>query len=442
MFLFQANRNMHYSDSYQLLKKVSSKTSQDLLESELKQLEERVSKESFVMYLQNNKALNKSILELRLEYDVQQLELVQEGLVPILALIEQTKKSASDADIAHYQTLLNLLKDIKTTARQRIHQLQHQSPDSDFNQLARKYATHYLPFDQSSDPFKGSDFRGYCWGHTHRYGELASKGLLHNLSVASDQTLFERFKTNWTFSDILFHRVGWYFSLSYEAKLREAIWNAFLQLDEHTIFNFNFLVDTAGFHSTSVRMVGEGIEYYDNNYGLVKFSNRENAVNFIAAHLLHQAENAHGNISFVTVYKLPYTNRVQHDVFSELPQTGLVQTDQNGENAVHSEALQTAIQDLQEYSQKLRQARGIKAKIKAHELDGLIEELRCLPTSEVGKRIEAILANPNHSIMVNRGTGFYFFGSGFKSHSTTETLLRKIQEQSQGNDELTRSPNL
>ncbi|WP_193786693.1 hypothetical protein, partial [Legionella israelensis] len=296
---------------------------------------------------------------------------------------------------------------------------------------AKQYATHYIPFNQGNDPFKGSDFQGYCWGHSHRYGSLASKGILDELSDASDQKLYETFKKNWTFADILFRRVGWFFSLQLEAKIRRAIWRSLQELDDKSILNFNFLINKPGFHSTALRMNGDGIEYYENNHGLVKFSTRENAVNFLAAYLLNQAQSAGGDVSFITVYKLPYTNIVEQDVFAEVPQS-IIKKEFNDEVEVekilHTPDLKNALDALSNYALKLRSEKYIKARIKAHEIQHLVKELYQLPAEKIKERVNSILSNREHSLMINRGTGLYFFASSFKHHSTTETLLSEIQK--------------
>ncbi|WED41771.1 hypothetical protein [Legionella cardiaca] len=416
---------MHYSDCYKLIKNIKDKYLAARLKSSLKNLEKEANHPSFVTYLKTASA-EKSILELRKAYDIEQLAKVRKEIKNILQSLPK-----DDVDHAVLE-VKNVLKNIKRTAKSQMANYDaYQENGSHYAQLAQKYATHFIPFNQSNDPFKSSDFNGYCWGHTHRYGKLASKGILDSLSVASDKKLYTTFKTNWTFADILFRRVGWYFAIRQELKIKEVIWNALKQLDEKSTFNFNFLINTWGFHSTALRMVGKGIEYYDNNYGLVKFKCREDAVNFLSAHLLHQAMEMNGKVSFVTVYKLPYENLVEHDIFPDLPQAAIKREETfsaEAERMPRSPKLRETLDALSNYASELENSKDIKAKIKANELRNLFTELESLPDSKLGNRLKEILETKEHSLMINRGTGFYFFASGCKSHSTTEMLLQAIYE--------------
>ncbi|WP_131793440.1 hypothetical protein [Legionella brunensis] len=390
----------------------------------LKELEKAANEPSFISYLKSKSFSNKSMFELRKEYDLLQLNKVYNGIRAI-------KKDHLNSDDVILKQISVILTDIKKTAKKQIESYDLYYQDDHFSQLAKQYATHFIPFNQSNDPFKGSDFSGFCWGHSHRYGRLASKGLLDQLSSASDKKLYSSWKTNWTFADILFRRVGWYFWVSQEVKIRQALWNFLKQLDDKTTLNFNFLVSNWGFHSTGLRMVGDGIEYYENNCGIVKFSNRENAVNFLARHLLHSAEIVNGEIKFLTVYKLPYENIAEHDIFADVPQS-LIQRGEiklaEAEKIPLPPEITGAIDALETYADKLRNLGDIKAKIKANEIKYLTAELALLPIDKIKARVEGILGNKDHSLVINRGTGFYFFKTGFQSHCTTETLLQEIQK--------------
>ncbi|RAP36642.1 hypothetical protein B1207_07505 [Legionella quinlivanii] len=420
---------MHYSDTYSFIKQIKNKEFAAQLKQELKKLELSANNPSFINYLRENQSgKEKDIFALRKEYDLIQLNKVVIGIEAIEANILEAKKNKMHAsDTLAINAIQRILNDIKKTAnRQALHytvwnNYQH------FYKLAQKFGTHYVPFNQSNDPFKGSDFAGYCWGHTHQYGKLISEGLLDNLSQASNKKLYRTFKQNWTFSDILFRRIGWYFKVSLEKQMREAIWNALKDMDEKSTFNFNFLIKNRGFHSTSLRMVGEGMEYYENNYGVVRFNTREDAVNFLANHLLHEASKVDGGeVSFITVYKLPYSNDPTQDIFVNLP-VAKIEKESRSENPVeHPQELKEAIERLQNYINNLQADGSTKGKIKANELRYLIHELNSLPADEVKSRVDDILASREHSLMLNRGTGFYFFMSGFKSHSTTESLLQDI----------------
>ncbi|RUR00619.1 hypothetical protein [Legionella septentrionalis] len=417
---------MHYSDCYKLLKTLRNRELAAQLKIALENLEKEANSPTFVQFLQDNTQSMQSIFALRQEYDVLQLKKVEKGIINLINTLEEQQQ-----DDPTLTQILNILKDIQTTAyRQSLAcSFQH----SHFSASAEKYATHFIPFSQGSDPFKGSDFMGYCWGHSHRYGKLASQGSLNQLSVASDETLYDTFKTNWTFADILFRRVGWYFWVAKEMQLRQAIWNALKGLDDKHTLNFNFLINSVGFHSTALRMVGNGIEYYDNNYGLVKFINRENAVNFLASHLLQEARKNAGEISFITVYRLPYTNQADHDIFAAVPQSALTETASAPAEAVSQPtALTQAINALERYAPQLEKS-NVKGKIKANEIQYLVQELKGLSAQEIAPRIHEILENKEHSLIINRGTGFYFFQSGFKSRSTTETLLQAIYQAASGN---------
>jgi hypothetical protein len=412
---------MHFSDTYKLLKKIANQTLANRLRTSLENLEKEANNPTFISYLKQSTNSHATIETLRRRYDLSQLECVVAGIQDILATFPKENVEPVIAEI--HQILIN----VQHTAEKQIRQYDRYD-HSHFSYLAKKYATHYLPFSQSNDPFKGSDFRGYCWGHSHRYGELAATGKLDELSVASDERLYETFKTNWTYTDILFRRVGWYFSVKLEMQLRQTIWNALKQLDDKTTLNFNFSINTVGFHSTSIRMVGDGVEYYENNHGLVKFNTRESAVNFLSAHLLHKAQKANGDINFITVYKLPYSNDAEQDVFKDVPQS-LIQRESTNEFVfTHKSAeLRSALDALSIYASKLSHEKDIKAKIKSNEIRNLNKELFGLPAQEIHERITYILNDKEHCLMLNRGSGFYFFASGFKSHSTTETLLKNIQ---------------
>jgi hypothetical protein len=392
------------------------------LQNSLKELEKQANDPSFIDFLKQNKETD--VFALRKKYDFLQLEKVIEGLEFILKIIEETKQE-NDPNLKEIKTVL---KKIHSTATLQKNHYDDYVDFNDYHQLAKKYGTHYLPFNQVNDPFKGPDFAGYCWGHTHRYGKLVAKGCLDYLSQASSKKLYETFTRNWTITDILFRRIGWYFSVQLEQKMRSAIWNALKDMDETTIFNFNFLIKNHGFHSTGLRMVGDGIEYYENNYGLVRFNTREDAVNFLAAHLLKEASKViGGEVSFITVYKLPYKNDPDEDIWKGLSQ-GKIEKEKPSipeAEVKHDKELEEAINALRVYSQQLSQS-NIKGKIKAKEICYLTDELDSLSVDKVMERVGAILANKDHSLMLNRGTGLYFLQSGFQSRSTTETLLRTI----------------
>ncbi|KTC99098.1 hypothetical protein [Legionella erythra] len=435
---------MHYSDTYQLIKKLKNKELANDLKQSLKDLEKSVNNPNFVSFLKKKQqeADTRDVFALRRDYDQQQFDKVIAGIQTILEHIDEAKKT-NTADRDALNKMKAILLDIKQTASE---QKQKETgsqfyTESEFYSLAKRYATHYLPFCQSSDPFKGSDFGGYCWGHTHHYGRLVSQGLLNDLSEASNKKLYRDFKQNWTVVDILFRRIGWYFKVSLEEQIRQAIWNALKDLDDQSTFNFNFLVDKWGFHSTSLRMVGDGIEYYENNYGVVKFPTREAAVNFLASYLLAQAEGCEGKIAFITVYKLPYTNQPDQDLFQDLPLAKLEKATPSLDDKVeHSQQLTAAIEALKSYIKPLRQQGAMKGRIKANELAFLCEELKSFPAEQVKARVEGILATKEHSLMLNRGSGFYLFKTGFKSHSTTETLLRDIVEAAEKTDHVLQLP--
>ncbi|MDX1837257.1 hypothetical protein [Legionella taurinensis] len=425
---------MHYSDTYQIIKKLKNKQIATELKQSLKDLEKDVNTPNFVDFIKKpQQGVQKDILALRREYDMRQLDTVILGIVRINQRIDKLK-TLYPADSESLKKIAEVLDGIRSAAaiQKKKEDDAPDSPfykDSEFYRLAKQHATHYLPFCQSNDPFKGTDFKGYCWGHTHHYGRLVSKGLLHELSEASNKTLYRDAKRNWTITDILFRRIGWYLRVSLEQQIRQAIWNALKDLDDQSTFNFNFFIDTWGFHSTSLRMVGNSIEYYENNYGVVKFATREAAVNFLATYLLSQAERYRGKVSVITVYKLPYSNKPEQDLFQDLDIAALEKNTEVLEDEVtHPEQLRHAIEALEDYIDVLRKQGAMKGRIKANELAYLCEELKSLPPEQVNKRVEGILANKEHSLMLNRGTGLYLFKTNFKSHSTTETLLQNIVE--------------
>lgn len=414
---------MHYSDCYKYVKNIKDKAFAKKLEQDLKNLELEANSPNFVDFLKENKDSGEDIFELRKKYDLMQLAKVVHGIESIEQDIDQQAAINNEPSFTFIRLIL---KDIQTTANAQINDYDNYVNNDHYHDLAKEYATHYIPFNQSNDPFKGSDFQGYCWGHTHEYGKLASEGRLENLSQASSKKLYDTYQTNFTVMDIVFRRVGWYLSVQQEQKMRDAIWNALKDLDEKTIFNFNFLTD--GFHSTGLRMVGDSIEYYENNYGIVRFDTREDAVNFLAGHLRHQAQASNAEVNFITVYKLPYENNPNQDLFSGLTDMGCIQKSPKASKVEHSDELEKTITALREYGQKLSEGSEIKGKIKANEIKFLVEELDTLPAEEVKQRVDAILENKNHSLMLNRGTGLHFIGSKMASHSTTETLLQNISK--------------
>ncbi len=419
---------MHYSDCYKYVKNIKDKDFAKKLEQDLKNLELEANNPNIVDFLKENKDSGEDIFALRKRYDLMQLEKVVNGIKSIRKSIEE---QAAIKNEPSFSLISLILKDIQTTAKSQLKNYDDYVNNDHYYDLAKSYATHYIPFNQSNDPFKGSDFQGYCWGHTHEYGKLSSEGRLENLTQASSKKVYNTYQTNFTLADIVFRRVGWYFSVQQEQKMRDAIWNALKDLDEKTIFNFNFL--TNGFHSTGLRMVGDGIEYYENNYGIVRFDTREDAVNFLAGHLLHEAQASNSEVKFITVYKLPYENDPKQDLFSGLTDMGCIQKQPKGPKVEHSEELAKAITALREYGQKLSEGNEIKGKIKGNEIKFLVEELDTLPAEEIKQRVDAILENKNHSLILNRGTGLYFISSKMTSHSTTETLLQDISKSAQSN---------
>jgi hypothetical protein len=405
---------MHYSDCYKHINHIQNKQLAAQIKKSLKKLELEIQSLNYIDYLKKNSGSEKSIVELRREFEKKRRQETIEGINKIINPLENEKDNA-------IVEIKKILDNIKLSASHYIHD---SGSESHFYDLAKQYATHYIPFNQAFDPFHGTDWNGYCWGHSHRYAELASQRMLDTLSVASDKKLFDTFSRNWTFADILLRRVGWYFKVSQETKIRQAIWDAFSQLDDKTIFNFNYLINTAGFHSTGLRMVGKGIEYYDNNHGLVRFKSRQDAVDFLCKHLIREADNAQGSVTFITVYKLPYSNKVKHDVLKELPQAKI--NPHSLTRTPHGKSLQESIDKLKDYRMQLKTQSGIKAKVKANEIKYLTTELSSMGAEEIKLRIDSILQQKQHSLLLNRGSGLYFFKSGFKSHSTTEDLLKDI----------------
>lgn len=411
---------MHFSDCYQHIHNIKDEQKASKIKKSLEELEQKIQSMSFMAYLEENKSTDKSVTDLRQEFDIDRLNKAIEGMVII-------KKELADETDDAIRKISAVLDNIIKSARNSSYRT-HYHP-SHYIDLANKYATHFVPFSQNLDPFHGTDFGGYCWGHSHRYAQLASQQNLFSLSVASDKNLYDTFRRNWTFIDVIFRRVGWYFSnIQQKQTMQHAIWDAFSQLDEKTTFNFNFFIDNVGFHSTSLRMVGAGIEYYDNNYGIVRFKCRQDAAKFLTKHMLTEAQNGWGNVRFITVYKLPYVNSPNHDELKELPQTQIEQKSNANKGYDLDEPLQTAIDKLAEYQKMLSKQSDIKAKIKANEIDCLIQKLGSLDAAEIKKQVGKILSEKKHSLLINRGTGFYFFKSGFKSHSTTESLLQDIHE--------------
>ncbi|WP_058504966.1 hypothetical protein [Legionella nautarum] len=421
---------MHFSDVYQIIKKMPKTDFVSSLVEKLKALEKNANTPNFIEFLTNNPVeSSQDIFALRKDYDFMQFDKIIKGIDEILEDLKASKENArKNISDNHLDAIENILQDILSAAHQQKQFYDFYNERRSFYELAKTYATHYVPFNQENDPFKGTDFTGYCWGHTHQYGKLISEGQLRTLSDASNEELYKTNHQNWTFSDILFRRVGWYFRVSQEQKIRAMIWDVLKNMDTQATFNFNFLITNRGFHSTSLRMVGSGLEYYESNYGVVKFNTREAAVNFLAGHLLNEAMVVDGEVKFITVYKLPYANDPTQDMFADLPIAALQKEEVPEIEPKHSEKLQDAISALNSYIQVLREQGAGKGMIKANELQYLVAELKSLPTEDLKERVDGILANKNHSLMLNRGTGFYFFKSGFQSHSTTESLLQEISK--------------
>ncbi|VEG91609.1 hypothetical protein [Legionella spiritensis] len=416
---------MHYSDCYSLLKKARNKKNAiklDAFKQRMEQLESEVNQQGFFQYVKRNKNSGRALVELRQIYDNECITLVIHG-------IENLLQDPLFKDMGSHRCLTDvqkILQDIKKTAEEQHNHIRDE--DACFYSLIRQYASHFLPFDQSYDPFKGSDFIGYCWGHTHRYGKLVSQESLEQLSVASDRGLYHRFRANWTYGDTLLRRKDWYFVMTREEKIRKTLWAMLSRLDDQSVFNFNFLVSDANFHSTGLRMAGNGIEYYETNYGLIRFDSRENAVNFLTYHLLNKVQHSQGEICWV---KLPYPNKPYHDPLVHLPAAKIER--QPDETMNHNnKALDDAIGCIQAYGQQLKKnTRSVKAHIKANEIEKLVEKFASSAVEHIAGHTRNILANKKHSLMLNRGTGLYFFKRRCKSRSTTQDLLEDIYRASQ-----------
>lgn len=424
---------MHYSDVYTVIKKIKDKTVRDDLKEQLEELEKDANTPNFIAYLKEHQNEGKSIFVLRKEYDMAQVEKVINGIGQIKLQVNKYIDKVNTNNNRVFDSLNAILKDTRKSAKEYKEKYDDLNDQRHFEGLAKKYATHYLPFNQSNDPFKGTDFEGYCWGHTHQYGRLVSEGHLDHLSSASNKQLYDTYNRNCTLVDILFRRVGIYFNVSIEQKMRSAIWNALKDMDAKSTFNFNYAINKE-FHSTSLRMVGNGMEYYENNYGVVRFDTREAAVNFIAGHIMEElrcAEN--GELNLITVYKLPYSNDPSQNLFDDLPIAEVERDSElNTEFQDHPPEVTTAIDALEAYIKELQNG-DVKGKIKANELDFLVKELRSSSVAEIKARVDGILDNSQHSLMINRGTGLYLFKSGFKSHSTTESLLQDISNATENN---------
>src|SRR3546814_3131873 len=95
-----------------------------------------------------------------------QLNTVIDGIDIISTKIKEAKEQEND-DIASLNAIKKILESIKNTAQKQ--NANYSNSSDDFYALAQQFGTHYVPFNQSNDPFKGSDFGGYCWeiGRAH-----------------------------------------------------------------------------------------------------------------------------------------------------------------------------------------------------------------------------------------------------------------------------------
>ncbi|CEK10366.1 YopT-type cysteine protease domain-containing protein [Legionella hackeliae] len=410
---------MHYSDCFELVKKLKDKVFAEKLQRELETVEKLANSPTFTEFVKDDKS-TKSLLVLRREYDLARLQAVKKGIRTIL----DTYFAENEHEIK------TVLLHIKEAIKQRTKNYEELVNYTHYSDLAQKYATHYLPFNHLSDPFKGPTPVDYGWGHSQHYADLASRTELDSLTTASNKRIHTFAQSSHSLADIFFRRVGRY-SVDEEVKVRNAIWKSLKALDDKAILDMTITMGTNS-HSMAIRMVNEGVEFYDHNYGLVRFQNREKAVSFITAHLTHISTTAKEEISVIETYKLPYTNNHGHQIVSDLDKSRIpvpVVSKAEDEKPPVQPNVSEAIDALENYATSLKKSSDIKAKIKANELDFLAKELNeLISAGAIQERVGAILQNKDHSLMVNRGTGFYFFKSGFKSHSTTETLLQNIHK--------------
>jgi hypothetical protein len=422
----------HYSDCYQLIKTIKDRDIRARLKAALKDLESDIHQESFVDYIKTNRGLipAKNIIEMRNDYDHKQLQTVVSGIDKVITDFSLDKQLSetdyTENDFEKLTQIKTILDNVKASAHTNIDHFEYFYQDyyAEFQRLANQYASDYIPFNQSVDPFQSKKYDGYCWGHTYRFAEMASRGILDRLSIASDKKLYKRFQKNWTMNDILFKRVGLYMRAMHEDKVRKVIWQTLSELDEHTIFNFNFSTPGIGAHSTCLRMSGEQIEYYDNNYGVVRFESREKAANFLSSHLVNMADKADYVADLISVYKLPVKNDPQHSIFDELPEATIQTADVDP--VVSAPFVVKSIADLLVYARTLDGHDENKSKAKAHEIRVFSKELFSLNEKQVLERVQQVLRNPNHTLMLKRGIGFQFFKDEDGNRTTTQALLRQI----------------
>ncbi|VEG90950.1 hypothetical protein [Legionella spiritensis] len=432
----------HYSDTYDLLKKLKDRTLTTEIKEYLESIERKVNRESFVEFIKNRRdtAESRDIMQMRYEYDKQQLTMVQDEIVSLQQKLMQVKTGGDlhDDDVTVLDDIGGILFNVKAIAGRNMDDLDARPPDSDYSNytlLANKYATDYIPFNQSRDPFQSEGFEGYCWGHSHRYAEMASKGMLNKLTIASDAKLYQKFRENFTPMDIVFRRVSLQLHAMMAKEMRKEIWKTMKQLDETKIFNFNF-GSPAGAHSTSLRMVDGGIEYYDNNYGAVRFNNREDATNFLAEHLINMAEldnpyfqkDRDPVINLMSVYVIPQKNNPHHSIFDDLPEAKIERSAQRKEIVCDDPQVTKTIVALFTHAAQLRKSENKSDQLKAFELGALAKELASMSSEDIQKRVSGILANKHHTLIANRGPAVHLLRTMGAYRSTTEELLSAVNQ--------------
>lgn len=411
---------LHYSDCYTHLKNCQYEISDvcyEQLRDALEQLENNTRNANFFDVIKDKPSTH-SLQGQRYAFDKEQLQAVEKGLSHLLNTFFSEQIPSHKP---HFLALKSTLQQIHETVK--LQQKKTKPKSTYFDTLVNQYATIYFPFNQSYDPFKGNDFKGYCLGHNYQYAKLVADQKLDKLShVSNAHTPYYAKKIN-SFWYRLFNNRGWYSSINEEKKIRQVLWETLAKMDEKSIFSFNYFIENIGYHAITLRIVNHGIELFDANKGVLQYKNRSDCVDFLTEHL--QELSSKKNISFISVFQLPFKNNPNYSPWQAFAKT--IVPKEKKDTIHHPQSVEKHLRTLSLYAKKiLSQSKRLTAIVKAHEISDLVERLSCYTTEDIFAEVSHILDKRQHGLLVNRGTGLYFFNSQFGSHSTTEDLLKRL----------------
>lgn len=187
--------------------------------------------------------------------------------------------------------------------------IRHFNPNLNNTYLAAMlFAVDIIPFNQSYDPFYGvSD--GNCWGHTYHWSEMVSSKMPIDLRMITDNKILEDQKRNCTMNEVINKRVKFY--KINDLNYGDAVWDIVNRLKPEDMFTLDYKEPNKiwGFHATGIRLYGEsGIEFKDSNEGVFRFETKHDFVNFYILYLQNISNEKKADVSFLTVFRLPYKN--------------------------------------------------------------------------------------------------------------------------------------